>query len=159
MAKSSIAEKNYRVVAENRRARYDYTIISELECGMVLVGSEVQSLRNGQVSIVESYAAVEGGELWLINSSITPYAKSGNFNHEDRRHRKLLVRRRELSKLWSASNREGLTLVPLVLYFNHKGLAKLKLAVAKGKKRVDKRATERNRDWQRQKERLLRHHG
>lgn len=156
MSKTSKSNRNYRVIADNRRARYDYTLISEIECGLVLAGSEVQSLRLGQASIVESYASVEEGELWLINASITPYEKSGNFNHEDRRRRKLLVRQRELSKLWSASNREGLTLVPLVLYFNHKGLAKLKLAVAKGKKRVDKRATERKRDWQRQKERLLR---
>lgn len=156
MSKASKSNRNYRVIADNRRARYDYTLISEIECGLVLAGSEVQSLRLGQASIVESYASVEEGELWLINASITPYEKSRNFNHEDRRRRKLLVRQRELSKLWSASNREGLTLVPLVLYFNHKGLAKLKLAVAKGKKRVDKRATERKRDWQRQKERLLR---
>ena len=154
----SDSAKNYRVIAENRRARYDYSILDEIECGMVLAGSEVKSLRGGQASIVESYASAEDGELWLINSSIAPYGKSGNFNHDDRRRRKLLVRRRELAKLWSAANREGLTLIPLVLYFNHKGLAKLKLAIAKGKRRTDKRAVERKRDWQRQKARLLRSH-
>ncbi len=150
---------NYRVVAANRRARFDYSILDEIECGLALAGSEVKSLRAGQASIVESYASVEDGELWLINSSIAPYSKSGAFNHEDKRKRKLLVRRRELSKLWSASKREGLTLVPLVLYFNHKGMAKLKVAIAKGKRRADKRDVERKRDWQRQKARLLRQHG
>ena len=150
---------NYRVVAANRRARFDYSILDEIECGLALAGSEVKSLRSGQASIVESYASVEDGELWLINSSIAPYSKSGAFNHDDKRKRKLLVRRRELSKLWSASRREGLTLVPLVLYFNHKGMAKLKVAIAKGKRRADKRDVERKRDWQRQKARLLRHHG
>lgn len=151
------SNKNYRVIAENRRARYDYSIIDEIECGMVLVGSEVKSLRNGQASIVESYASVEDGELWLINSSIAPYAKTGVFNHEDRRKRKLLVRQREMAKLWSSSNRQGLTLIPLVVYFNHKGLAKIKIAIGRGKKYADKRATERRRDWQRHKARLLRH--
>ncbi len=150
------AGKNRRVVAENRRARFDYSILDEVECGMVLEGSEVKSLRGGQASIVESYASVEDGELWLVNSSIAPYGKSGTFNHDDRRRRKLLVRRRELAKLHSAADREGLTLVPLVLYFDRKGLAKLKLAVAKGKRRGDKREVERKRDWQRQKARLLR---
>ena len=149
---------NYRVVAENRRARFDYSILDEIECGLALAGSEVKSLREGQASIVESYASVEDGELWLINSSIAPYAKSSAFNHDDRRKRKLLVRRRELSRLWSASKREGLTLVPLVLYFNHKGMAKLKVAIAKGRRRADKRDIERKRDWQRQKARLLRQH-
>lgn len=151
------SRKNYWIIAENRRARFDYSLQDEIECGIILVGSEVKSLRNGQASIVESYASVEDGELWLINSSIAPYNKSSAFNHEDRRKRKLLVRHRQLAKLWSATNREGLTLVPLVLYFNHNGLAKIKIAVAKGKKHTDKRATERKRDWQRQKARLLRH--
>lgn len=150
------SDKNYRIIAANRRARYNYSILDELECGIILVGSEVKSLRKGQASIAESYASVEDGELWLINSSIVPYDNAGSFNHEDRRKRKLLVRSRELAKLWNASTREGLTLVPLVLYFNHKGLVKLKLAIAKGKKNTDKRETERRRDWQRQKERLLR---
>ena len=149
---------NYRVVAENRRARFDYSILDEIECGLALAGSEVKSLREGQASIVESYASVEDGELWLVNSSIAPYSKSSAFNHDDKRKRKLLVRRRELSKLWSASKREGLTLVPLALYFNHKGMAKLKVAIGKGRRRADKRDVERKRDWQRHKARLLRQH-
>ena len=122
----------------------------------MLEGSEVKSLRTGQANIAESYASVEDGELWLINGYIAPYENASAFGHDARRRRKLLVHRRELSKLWSASRREGMTLVPLVLYFNHKGRAKLKIAVAKGKRLVDKRETERRRDWSREKARLLR---
>ena len=147
---------NYKVVAENRRARFDYFIEDQLECGIILSGSEVKSLRNGQANIAESYAAVENQELWLINGYIGHYAKAGHFGHEERRRRKLLVTRRELSKLWSASQRQGRTLVPLVLYFNHRGLAKLKIGIGTGKRRTDKREAERRRDWQRQKARLLR---
>jgi SsrA-binding protein len=147
---------NYKVVAENRRARYDYAIEEDLECGIVLEGSEVKSLRQGQANIAESYASVEEGGLWLINSAIAPYAQARTFGHEERRRRKLLVSRRELARLWNASRREGMTLVPLVLYFNHRGIAKLKVAIAKGKKTVDKRETQKQRDWQRQKARLLR---
>ncbi len=149
-------EKNYRIVAVNRKARFSYSIDEEIECGIMLVGSEVKSLRSGQASIIESYASVEDGELWLINSSIAPYAKSSAFNHADRRKRKLLVRQRQLARLWSAASRDGMTLVPLSLYFNHKGKAKLKLGIAKGKKTTDKRQHEKKRDWQRQKARLLR---
>ena len=149
------ADKNYRVVAENRRARFDYSIEEDLECGIILEGSEVKSLREGQANIAESYASVENGELWLINSYIAPYKQAKTFGHEPRRHRKLLVSRKELSRLWSATARKGMTLVPLVLYFNHKGLAKLKIGIAKGKKVADKRATEAKRDWNRQKQRLL----
>ena len=150
---------NYKVVAENRRARYDYAIEEDVECGIQLMGSEVKSLRQNQANIAESYAAVEGGELWLVNSYIAPYDPAKTWGHEDRRRRKLLVSRRELAKMWQATQREGMTLVPLVLYFNHRGLAKLKIAIAKGKKTQDKRATEAKRDWQRQKARLLRDHG
>ncbi|MEM8629904.1 MAG: SsrA-binding protein SmpB [Pseudomonadota bacterium] len=148
--------KNYKVIAENRRARYDYAIEDDLECGIQLMGSEVKSLRIGQSNIAESYATVEGGELWLVNSYIAPYEPAKHFGHEDRRRRKLLVSKRELAKLWQATQRQGMTLVPLVLYFNHRGIAKLKIGIAKGKKTVDKRATEQKRDWQRQKARLLR---
>ena len=148
---------NYKVVAENRRARYDYAIEDDLECGIVLYGSEVKSMREGQANIAESYATVDNGELWLVNSYIAPYVQAKTFGHEDKRRRKLLVSRKELARLWSATQREGMTLVPLVLYFNHKGLAKLKIAVGKGKKNTDKRETEAKRDWQRQKARLLRH--
>lgn len=158
MAKAE-ANSNYKVVAENRRARYDYALETDLECGISLMGSEVKSLRQGQANIAESYASVEDGELWLINSYIAPYDQARTFGHEERRRRKLLVSRKELAKLWQATARQGMTLVPLVLYFNHRGKAKLKLATAKGKKSIDKRATEQKRDWQRQKARLLRDRG
>ncbi|QIE41185.1 SsrA-binding protein SmpB [Meridianimarinicoccus aquatilis] len=148
---------NYKVVAENRRARYDYAIESDIECGVMLLGSEVKSLRVGGSNIADSYAAVEQGELWLVNSYIAPYKQAKTWGHEERRRRKLLVNAKELSKLWAATQREGMTLVPLVLYFNHKGIAKIKLGIAKGKKNHDKRATEAKRDWQRQKSRLMRH--
>lgn len=148
--------KNYKVIAENRRARYDYAVEDELEVGIVLQGSEVKSLRTGQSNIADSYAAVEDGELWLTNAYIAPYEQA-MFGHEERRKRKLLVSQRELAKLWNATQRQGMTLVPLVMYFNHRGLVKLKIATAKGKKSHDKRATDAKRDWQRQKQRLLRH--
>lgn len=154
MAKSR-DNPNYKVIAENRRARYDYAVEEEIECGIVLEGSEVKSLRQNQSNIAESYAAVEDGELWLVNSYIAPYEQARPFGHDERRRRKLLITRRELSRLWQAQGRQGMTLIPLVLYFNHKGLAKLKLGVAKGKKTVDKRASDAKRDWQRQKQRLL----
>lgn len=149
-------EKNYKVIAENRRARYDYAIEDDIECGLVLSGSEVKSLRTGQSNIAESYASVEEGELWLTNSYIAPYEQA-MFPHEERRKRKLMVSKRELSRLWQATGRQGMTLVPLVMYFNHKGRVKIKLGIAKGKKNHDKRATEAKRDWGRQKQRLLRH--
>ncbi len=148
-------EKNYKILAVNRRARHDYFIEDELECGILLSGSEVKSLRTAQCNIAESYASVELQELWLINSYIAPYGKTGHFRHEERRKRKLLVSKRELTKLWSNTKREGKTLVPLVLYFNHKGLAKVKIGVAKGKKLVDKRQTQQKRDWKRSQQRLL----
>ncbi|WDA13848.1 SsrA-binding protein SmpB [Paracoccus marcusii] len=147
--------KNYKVIAENRRARYDYAIESDLEVGIMLTGSEVKSLRVGQSNIAESYASVEGGELWLINGYIAALSRAGVFGHEERRRRKLLVKSRELARLWQATAREGMTLVPLVMYFNHRGMVKLKIAVAKGKKNHDKRETSAARDWNRQKARLL----
>lgn len=148
--------KNYKVVAENRRARFDYAIEDDLEVGIVLFGSEVKSLRIGQSNIAESYASVDDGELWLTNSYIAPYDRA-MFSHEERRKRKLLCSRKELAKLWNATKREGMTLVPLVMYFNDKGLVKLKIATAKGKKLHDKRETSAKRDWGRQKQRLLKH--
>ena len=147
---------NYKVIADNRRARYDYAIEDDVECGIILTGSEVKSLRTTSANIAESYAAVEEGELWLVNSYIAPYERA-MFGHEERRRRKLLVSKKELSRLWNATRRQGMTLVPLVLYFNHKGIAKIKLGIAKGKQTHDKRATEAERDWGRQKQRLLRH--
>ncbi|MCO8143915.1 SsrA-binding protein SmpB [Rhodovulum tesquicola] len=152
-------DPNYKVIAENRRARYDYAIEDDLECGIILQGSEVKSLRENGANIAESYASVENGELWLINGYIPPYEQAKTWGHEERRRRKLLVSRKELARLWSDTQRKGYTLVPLVLYFNHKGVAKLKIGIAKGKKTEDKRATEAKRDWQRQKQRLLKHHG
>ncbi|MGB3555786.1 MAG: SsrA-binding protein SmpB [Jannaschia sp.] len=152
-------DKNYKVVAENRRARYDYAIEDDLECGIVLEGSEVKSLRMGGTNIAESYAEVKEGELWLVNGYIAPYAQAKTFGHEERRRRKLLVSRRELSKLWNASAREGYTIVPLVMYFNHRGMAKIKVGIGKGKKTSDKRESVAKRDWQRQKARLMKDHG
>ena len=151
--------KNYKVIAENRRARHDYAIEEDLEVGIILMGSEVKSLRVGQSNIAESYASVEDGELWLINGYIAPYEQAKTWGHEERRRRKLLCSRRELARLWNATKREGMTIVPLVMYFNDRGLVKLKIGIAKGKKLHDKRATDAKRDWDRQKQRLLRHNG
>jgi SsrA-binding protein len=157
-----MAEKPARpqkVVAENRRARHDYFIEDDLEAGIMLEGSEVKSLRAGKANIAESYAAVEGGELWLINGYIPAYSQAKTFGHDERRRRKLLVSKRELSRLWQGTAREGMTLVPLRLYFNERGRAKLQLGIAKGKKMADKRATEAKRDWERQKARIMRDRG
>ena len=155
MAKQK-TDPNYKVIAENRRARFDYAIEDDLECGVVLRGSEVKSLRENSANIAESYASVDEGELWLTNSYIAPYDRA-MFSHEERRKRKLLVSRKELARLWADTQRKGMTLVPLVMYFNHRGKVKLKIGIAKGKKNHDKRASEAKRDWGRQKQRLLRH--
>ncbi len=156
MAAKKKATDNNKLVAENRRARYDYAIEDTIECGLVLMGSEVKSLREGGANIAESYADIEDGELMLINSSIAPYLQAKNFGHEDRRRRKLLASKREIAKMHQAIGRQGMTLVPLKMYFNDKGRAKLLLGLAKGKRQVDKRETEKKRDWQRQKARLMR---
>ena len=156
---SEKSNPNYKVIAENRRARFDYAIEDDIECGILLEGSEVKALRAGGANIAESYAAVENGELWLVNSYVAPYDQARTFPHEERRRRKLLVSRKELARLWNDTQRKGMTLVPLVMYFNHKGVAKLKIGIAKGKKNVDKRETEAKRDWNRQKERLLKERG
>jgi SsrA-binding protein len=148
-----------RFIAENRRARYDYFIEETVEAGLALVGTEVKSLRDGRANIAESYAAVEGREIVLINADIPPYGHANRFNHEPRRPRKLLLHRRQLDKLIGAVQREGRTIIPLKLYFNDKGRAKLELALAKGKKLHDKRETAAERDWQRDKARLLRDKG
>ncbi len=153
MAKMS--DPNNKLIAENRRARFDYHIESDLEAGIMLLGSEVKSLRQGGSNIADSYASIEGGELWLINSYIAPYLQAKTWGHEERRHRKLLVSRKELSRLWSAVGREGMTLVPLKWYFNDRGMVKVKLGIAKGKKVADKRETSAKRVWDRQKARLL----
>lgn len=148
-------DTNSKLIAENRRARFDYHIEDTLEAGIVLHGSEVKSLRQGGSNIAESYASVENGELWLINGYVAPYGQARMFPHEERRRRKLLVSRRELSRLWSATAREGMTIVPLRLYFNEKGRVKILIGVAKGKKAADKRETSAKRDWDRQKARIL----
>lgn len=156
MAKS---EPGRRIVAENRKARFHYEILETLEAGLVLAGTEVKSLRTGKANIAESYASPEGGEIYLINASIQSYAQANRFNHEERRPRKLLLHGREVSRLIGAVQREGITLVPLRLYFNDRGIAKLELALAKGKKLHDKRETEKKRSWEREKARLLREKG
>ena len=157
MAKKSDPEK--KVVADNRKARFSYSIEDTLEAGLMLYGSEVKSLRNGRSTIAESYAYAKDGELFLVNSYIPEYTQASRFNHEPRRQRKLLVHKREAGKLAAAIQREGMTLVPLRLYFNPKGIAKIELGIAKGKKLHDKRETEKQRDWQRDKARLLRNRG
>ncbi|WP_411839875.1 SsrA-binding protein SmpB [Paracoccus sp. ME4] len=147
-------------INDNRRARFDYYIESDLEAGIILEGSEVKSLRAGGSNITDSYASVEDGELWLINGYIAPYAQAASYQrHDERRRRKLLVSKRELSRLWNATQREGMTLVPLSLYFNEKGRVKLKLGVAKGKNKADKRETAAKRDWNREKSRLMKQSG
>ncbi len=148
-----------RPIAQNRKARHDYLIESTLEAGLVLTGSEVKSLRRGRCSIGEAYAHEEGGELYLRNMHISPYEAANRLNHEPRRRRKLLVHRRELARLIGQIQRGGYTLVPLSIYFNERGIAKLELAVARGKRKADKRETEKRRDWQRQKARLMRERG
>ena len=142
-------------VAVNRRARFDYEIEETFEAGLMLMGSEVKSLREGRANIAESYVSPERGEIWLINADIPPYGPANRFNHEPRRHRKLLLKKNEIEKLAGAVTRDGRTIIPLRLYFNGRGIAKLQIGLAKGKKTVDKRATEAKRDWNRQKQRLL----
>jgi SsrA-binding protein len=148
-----------KLIAENRRARFDYFLEDAMEAGLVLTGSEVKSLRNGRANIAESYAAVEGDEVVLINADIPPYAQAGRFNHEQRRPRKLLLHRKQLDKLIGAVQREGRTIIPTKLYWSDKGIAKLEVALAKGKKAHDKREAVAERDWQRDKARLLRERG
>ncbi len=147
-----------KIVAENRRARYDYFVEERFETGIELRGTEVKALRGGEGSIAESYAAIEGEEVWLINSSIPEYSHGNRMNHEPRRKRKLLLRAREIAKLQGAVARQGLTLVPLSIYFNSRGRAKVELAIARGKKMHDKRDTEKERDWKREQGRLMRQH-
>jgi SsrA-binding protein len=148
-----------KIIAENRKARYAYAIDETLEAGVMLTGSEVKSLRTGKSTIGESYAMAKDGELFLVNAYIPEYTKASRFNHEPKRTRKLLVHKREANKLGIATQREGMTLIPLRLYFNPKGIAKIELGIAKGKKLHDKRETEKQRDWQRDKARLMRAKG
>lgn len=143
------------VVAENRRARFDYEILETLEAGLVLRGTEVKSLRNGKAQIAESYVSPEDGELWLINANIPEYVQANRFNHDEKRRRKLLVSAREMAKLARGVERQGNTIVPLRLYFNDRGMAKLQIGLAKGRKSFDKREVQKDRDWSRDKQRLL----
>lgn len=148
-----------KIVAENRRARFDYQIEDVLEAGLLLTGTEVKALREGQANIAESYASPEDGEVWLINANIPEYSAGNRENHQPKRKRKLLLRRREIERLVAAVERKGFTLAPLRLYFNDRGIAKLELGLARGKKNADKRETVKDRDWNRQKQRLLRDRG
>lgn len=157
-----MAEKNQRaikIVAENRKARFNYAIEDTLEAGVMLTGTEVKSIRTGKATIAESYADSRLGEIWLVNATIPEYLQANRFNHEPKRPRKLLLHKKQINKLIGAIEREGMTLIPLKLYFNEKGRAKLELALAKGKKLHDKRETEKKRDWSREKGRLLRARG
>ncbi len=148
-----------KVVAENRRARYDYFLDDKFEAGIMLTGTEVKSLRFGSGTIAESYAEVKDDEVWLINANIQEWSHGNRYNHTPTRPRKLLLSRRQINKLHGAVMRKGMTIVPLSIYFNSKGRAKLELALAKGKKAPDKRQTEKDRDWKRQQGRLMREHG
>src|SRR5207253_2920435 len=150
------SDRKLRIIADNRKARFNYEIGEVFEAGIALTGTEVKSLRVGKASIGESYADARGGELWLYNSNISEYRQAGRFNHAPKRPRKLLLHKRQINKLVGAVEREGMTVVPLKLYFNEKGRAKVEIGLAKGKKLHDKRETERKRSWQRERGRLLR---
>jgi SsrA-binding protein len=148
-----------KVVAENRRARYDYAIDTVYEAGIALTGTEVKALRSGQGTIAESYAEVKDEQVWLINSNIPEYSHGNRENHEPKRPRKLLLHAREIAKLHGAVNRQGMTLVPLSVFFNGRGRAKVELALAKGKKAPDKRAATKEREWKRDQGRIMRDKG
>src|SRR5438874_12626502 len=149
-------DRKLRVIADNRKARFNYEIGEVFEAGIALTGTEVKSLRQGKAAIAESYADARNGEIWLVNCNIAEYLQAGRFNHAPKRPRKLLLHRRKINKLSGAVEREGMTLVPLKLYFNEKGRAKLELALARGKKLHDKRETEKKRSWERERGRLMR---
>ena len=152
-------ETDRKVVADNRKARYNYAIGETFEAGIQLSGTEVKSLRSSRATIGESYVSPERGEIWLMNATIPEYLQANRFNHEPRRPRKLLLNKREIGKLMGAVERQGMTIVPLRLYFNARGMAKLEIALAQGKKLHDKRETEKKRDWAREKGRILRDKG
>ena len=156
---ASKAGRPVKIVADNRKARYNYQIGETFEAGIVLTGSEVKSMRTGKASIGESYAGTRDGELWLYNSNISEYKQAGPFNHAPKRPRKLMLHRRQINKLIGAVEREGMTVVPLKLYFNEKGRAKVEIALARGKKLHDKRETEKKRSWERERGRLMRQKG
>jgi SsrA-binding protein len=153
------SEPGRKVIARNRRASHDYFLDERVEAGLVLQGTEVKSLREGRANINEAYASEQGGELYLVNATIPEYRAGNIFNHEPGRARKLLLHRREMGKLIGAMRRSGETVIPLSLYFNPRGIAKVELALARGKKAYDKRASIKERDWRREKERLIREKG
>ena len=155
-AKPKAGEQRRKVVADTRRARFDYEILDTFEAGLVLVGSEVKSLRQGRASLSDSYASVNDGELWLVNSHIPEFKQANRMNHEPRRARKLLLNKREIQRLAGGIQREGLTIVPLKVYFNDRGRAKAEIALARGKKQHDKRETEKQRSLERERGRLQR---
>ena len=159
MARPRPSGDKVKTVAENRRARYEYAFEDIYDAGIVLVGTEVKALRFGEGSIAESYAEVKDGEVWLVNANIPEWSHGNRFNHEPRRPRKLLLTAREIEKLHGAVARQGMTLVPLSIYFNGRGKAKVELALAKGRKLHDKRAHEKEKDWKREQGRLLRERG
>ena len=148
-----------RYAAQNRRARHDYLIEDTIEAGLVLQGSEVKVLRTGQASIAEAYADANAGELFLVNANIPEYTAAKHFSHQPRRPRKLLLHRKEMNKLLGAIRREGVTIVPLSIYFNERGRAKVELGLAHGKKKADRRQADKDRDWQRDKSRIMRARG
>jgi SsrA-binding protein len=152
-------DRSIKVVADNRKARFNYAIEDTFEAGVALTGTEVKSIRTGKATIAESYADARDGEIWLVNATIPEYLQANRFNHAPKRRRKLLLHRRQINKLIGAIEREGMTLIPLKLYFNERGRAKIEIALAKGKKLHDKRETEKKRDWNREKGRLLRARG
>src|ERR1700760_1642467 len=149
-------ERAFKVVADNRKARFNYAIGDTFEAGIALTGTEVKSLRVGKAAIAEAYADARGGEIWLLNSNIPEYLQASRFNHAPKRPRKLLLHRRQINKLAAAVDREGMTIVPLKLFFNDKGRAKIEIALGRGKKLHDKRETEKKRSWDREKGRLMR---
>ena len=159
MASKKDKDAGIKVAADNRKARHNYFIDEVVETGIELTGTEVKSLRGGKATIGEAYAQPKGGEIFLINSYIPEYTEGNRFNHEPRRVRKLLLHKRQIARLAQAVEREGMTLVPLKIFFNAKGRAKVDLGLARGKKLYDKRATEKKRDWAREKQRLMRDKG
>lgn len=157
MARKKDVDK--KVVAENRKARHNFEIMENFEAGIMLQGTEVKALREGRANIAESYASAEGGEIFLINANIPIYAKASRFNHEPRRHRKLLLHAKQINRLIIGTQREGMTIVPLKLYFNERNMVKLEIGLAKGRKSHDKREVSKKRDWDRQKARIMRDKG
>jgi SsrA-binding protein len=154
-----MAEKKprpFKIIAENRKARFNYEIGEVVEAGIALTGTEVKSLRQGKATIAESYADAKGCEIWLVNANIPEYLQASRFNHAPKRPRKLLLHRRQIDKLAAAVDREGMTIIPLKMFFNDKGRAKIEIALGRGKKLHDKRETEKKRSWERERGRLMR---